>query len=154
MSERASSVALTPRRTFSTLRSALFWDINLRWVAVLYRCFGTTGPIFKGQVQEDGTERLSETSVQNYHSKLRNILEERRSPLVVGSSCWVYVVMWCVLALLWMLAGWVNRVWPLRESGERCSRRSWSILRQHRATLVWMDWSHRIPANCRHSSRV
>jgi hypothetical protein len=54
------------------MRCALFWDITQRWVGVLYRRFGTTSRTL-------GPIGGPETSVQNYHSTLRNIPEERTS---------------------------------------------------------------------------
>ena len=69
--------------------SALLWDIKQRRVAVSYRRFGTT---YWSLLQvsrsprrmdcltlEDGTVGCPETLVRNYHSTLRNILEDRRS---------------------------------------------------------------------------
>ena len=79
------------------LGSALFWDITQRRVIILYRHFGTT---CRSRLQESRNTRrfgfgvlscwtfwplkrgligCPETSVQNYHSTLRNIPEERRS---------------------------------------------------------------------------
>jgi hypothetical protein len=57
------------------VRSAFFWDITQRSVLVVYRRFG---PLMLGPIG------CPATSVQNYHSTLRNILEERRSHLHRG----------------------------------------------------------------------
>jgi hypothetical protein len=57
--------------------SALFWDITQRRVVILYRRFGTT---YRSHLQGSlkmGRKVCFETSVQNYHSTLRNIAEER-----------------------------------------------------------------------------
>jgi hypothetical protein len=62
------------------MRSALFWDIPQRWVVVKYRRFGTTY-----RVPSLGVKK-SKTSVQNYHSTLRNIPEEHISHLQRGGS--------------------------------------------------------------------
>jgi hypothetical protein len=65
--------------------SALFWDIAQRWVVILYRRFGAT---YRSYLQGTswplnmGPIGCPETSVQNYHSTLRNIAEERRSRAV------------------------------------------------------------------------
>jgi hypothetical protein len=99
---------------------ALFWDITQRWVVVLYRRFGTT---YRSNLQGSRSPRRKlsswtswplkkepigcpETSVQNYHSNLRNITEKCRtqeantfpsmtdlsnSPLTgpfISASCW------------------------------------------------------------------
>jgi hypothetical protein len=50
------------------MRPALFWDITQRWVVIL-----TSWPLKMGPIC------CPETSVQNYHSTVRNIPEERRS---------------------------------------------------------------------------
>jgi hypothetical protein len=76
------------------MRSALFCYITQRWVVVLYRRFGTTyWSLLQGW---RSPRRLSswtswpivhpETSVQKYHSTLRNVPEERRSYLHRGES--------------------------------------------------------------------
>jgi hypothetical protein len=76
---------------------ALFRDITQRRVAVLYRRFGTTyqshlkgsrSPRRKGTSWplKMGLINCPETSLQNYHSPLRNILEERESHLHRGGS--------------------------------------------------------------------
>jgi hypothetical protein len=56
---------------------ALFCDITRRWVLVIYRRFGTT---YRSHLQ--GPMGCPETSVQNSHSTLHNIAQERRSNLV------------------------------------------------------------------------
>jgi hypothetical protein len=83
-----------------TIRSALFWDITQRRVIILYRRDGTTN---RFQLQGCRSPRIElsswtswplkmgpigclETSVQNCHSTLRNIPEERRSHLHHGGS--------------------------------------------------------------------
>jgi hypothetical protein len=75
--------------------SALFWDITQRRVVVPYRRFGTTyrshlqGPSsFSGTVcpAKRGPIGCPETSVQNFHSALRNIPEECRYHLSRGGS--------------------------------------------------------------------
>jgi hypothetical protein len=66
------------------MRAAIFLDITQRRVGTLYRRFGTT---YLSHLQgQDGTDGCPETSVQNYHCTLRNILEERRSHLHRGGS--------------------------------------------------------------------
>jgi len=55
------------------VKFSLFWEIAQRRAVIPYRRFGTTlkmGPI-----------SCPETSVWNYHSMLRNILEKRRSQI-------------------------------------------------------------------------
>jgi len=75
--------------------SGLFWDITQRTVANPYGRFGTT---YLSNLQESrdfyldfltigvGTDRLSETSIRNYHYTLRNDPEERRSQLLRSGS--------------------------------------------------------------------
>jgi hypothetical protein len=69
-----------------TVISALFWDITQRWVVIIYQRFGTTG---RSQLQGLRSPRKKmwligspETSVQKYHSMVRNIPEELRSLMV------------------------------------------------------------------------
>ena len=73
------------------LWSAFFWDITQRWVVVVYRRFGTTcRPHLQGSWTswplKMGPIGCHETSVQNYHSALRNIPDECRSDLHCGGS--------------------------------------------------------------------
>jgi hypothetical protein len=71
------------------IRSVLFWDITQRWVVVLYQRFGTTCRVHRRGSTEPvimGPIGCPETSVQNYHSTLCNIPEERRSHLNRGGS--------------------------------------------------------------------
>jgi hypothetical protein len=66
-------------------RSALFWDITLRRVVIVYRRFGTTYRShltcqdFHSWPVKMGPIRFPETSVNNYHTTQRNIPEERIS---------------------------------------------------------------------------
>jgi hypothetical protein len=71
----------------STLKrlSAFFWNVTQRRFVVSYRCCGTT---YRSQLQaygsyslvlEERITRLSETSVINHQSTLRNIPEKRKS---------------------------------------------------------------------------
>jgi hypothetical protein len=76
----------------------------------LYRCFGMTylshlkgsrsprrKPFFLDLlILEDGTDRFSETSIQNYHSRLRNTPEERGSHLHRDGSLKVGTVLNCL----------------------------------------------------------
>jgi hypothetical protein len=122
-------------KPLSETRSALFWDITQRRVVILHRRFGTTiCPIFKGQeVQASWTSwplgpiGCRETSVQNYHSTLRNIPEERRSHQHRGGSLKflsdMFAVLYCYLqlTLCWrkinfMLLGNYSRVEYIRNS--------------------------------------
>jgi hypothetical protein len=79
-----------PNKTFTHLKSALFWDITQRWVVDLYRRFAT----YQGHLQWSFSSWTSwplkmrpiycpETSVHNYHSTLRNIAEQRTPHLRV-----------------------------------------------------------------------
>ena len=81
------------------VRTALFWVITQRVVAISYRRFGTTY-----QYHLQGVENLNlldfawilypkmeqksgpETSVRNFHCSLRNDPEERSSHLLRGGS--------------------------------------------------------------------
>jgi hypothetical protein len=73
------------------LRSAFFWDVMQRRLVVCYRRFGTTS---RCQLQRSSSPRslkirtigCPQTSVQNCHSTLRNIPEERRCYLNSGGS--------------------------------------------------------------------
>jgi hypothetical protein len=66
------------------LTSALFWDIKQRRVVILYRRFGI---IYRSHFQGSSTSLplimgpicCPETLLQNYHSTLPNISEDRRS---------------------------------------------------------------------------
>jgi hypothetical protein len=88
----------------SYMKSARFWDITQRWVIVLHRRFGTIylyhlqgskppkrKPRRKISSRTSWTLKMTpigcpETSVYNYHSKLRNIPEEWRSHVHRGGS--------------------------------------------------------------------
>jgi hypothetical protein len=63
-----------PKR-FISMRSALFWDFTQRRMNLSVLSSRDCLTL------EDGTDRLSETSVRNYHSTLRKIPEERGSHL-------------------------------------------------------------------------
>jgi hypothetical protein len=77
-------------------RSALFWDITQRRVAILYRRFGTTCRshlqgsrslgLWASWPLKMGPICCLETSVKDYHWTLRNIREERRSHQHRGRS--------------------------------------------------------------------
>jgi len=60
----------------------LFWDITLRRLVILHRHFGTT---YRFHLQGSSSPRTwvgnPEASVRNYHSRLRNTPEERRSQM-------------------------------------------------------------------------
>jgi hypothetical protein len=73
----------------------LFRDVTSRWVVVLYRCFGTSyrfhlqgsrSPRRTYCLLKVGQKNCPETSIQKYHSTLRNAPEERRSHLQRGGS--------------------------------------------------------------------
>lgn len=50
-----------------------------------------------------------------------------------GSYCWVHEALnGCVLGFLWMLPGWLVESDFEGNREERCSPRSWSVLRLHR----------------------
>jgi hypothetical protein len=89
-------------QTMQTSRSALFWHITQCWVVVMYRRFGTTYRFPYSRVKKSknsnfltrnprtwttswrfkmGPIGCPETSVQNYHSTLRNIAQESRAHL-------------------------------------------------------------------------
>jgi hypothetical protein len=55
-------------------------------MVILYRRFGTRSPSWISRTLKMGPIGFPETSVQNYHSTLRNIPEERRSNLHRGGS--------------------------------------------------------------------
>jgi hypothetical protein len=70
------------QRRINIMRFAHFWDTKQRWVVVLYRRFGT---IYRCHLQGSRSARIfwplkmrpiccPETSIQNYHSTLRNEL--------------------------------------------------------------------------------
>jgi len=60
------------------MRTAFFWFITQRVVAIPYRRFGTT--CRSGFLtSEDGTDRLSQTSVRNCHYSPRSNPEKRSS---------------------------------------------------------------------------
>ena len=70
-------------------RSVLFREVTQRRVLITYRRFGqSTGPIFKGKEipLKMGPISCPETSVEDYHSWLRNIPEVRISHLYSGGS--------------------------------------------------------------------
>jgi hypothetical protein len=66
--------------TNKSMLSALFWDIMLRRVVFTDVSGQLIGDIFTGPIH------CSETSVNNYHTTLRNIPEERRSHQHRGGS--------------------------------------------------------------------
>jgi hypothetical protein len=75
------------------MRSAPFWDITQRRVVIVYRYFGTA---FRSHLQESRSPRRKigliccpETSVNNYHTALHNIAEERTSHV------WIYFFFCC-----------------------------------------------------------
>jgi hypothetical protein len=75
------------------MRYALLWDTTQRWVVVLCRRFGTTYRSYLQGSRSSWTSwplkivpiGCSETSIQNYHSTLRNIPEGRRARYVYHS---------------------------------------------------------------------
>jgi hypothetical protein len=70
-------------------RSVFFRDISQRRVLIPYTRYGQpTDPIFKGQEipLKMGPIICAETSVENYHSTLRNIPEECVSHLYHGGN--------------------------------------------------------------------
>jgi hypothetical protein len=73
---------------FLTLRSTLLWDITQRRVVILYRRFGSKKiySTWTSWSLKMGPIRWPETSVNDYHSTLRNTPEERRSHQHRGGS--------------------------------------------------------------------
>jgi hypothetical protein len=68
----------TCNATASLLRSSLFRTVTQRWSVVRYRRFGTSWSDWSLKI---GPVGCPEMSVTTYHSKLRNIPEERRPHL-------------------------------------------------------------------------
>jgi hypothetical protein len=71
---------VAPRRNVRTKhnRSALFWEITQRIMAILCRRFGTSFRSTGFLTLEDGTDRLSRSFGKVHHYTLRNFPEERR----------------------------------------------------------------------------
>jgi hypothetical protein len=63
------------------MKSTLFWDITRLRVVIVYQRYGTYRSHLQGSRSPSkmGPRHCPETSVNNYHSTLRNISEERRS---------------------------------------------------------------------------
>jgi hypothetical protein len=108
--------------------SAFFWDVTQRRVVILYRRFGTT---YRSHLQRSRSQRIRrikrpihcpETSVKDYHSALRNILEESGSNIAEEIN-WVLRIFICLL-------------WWLLVASER--NRPWLILR--RFYYICMEW--------------
>jgi len=64
------------------MRTALFWAITQRVVAIYYRRFGTICRAHRGSKM--GPTGCPETSVRNYHYSLRNDPDKRSSNLLRG----------------------------------------------------------------------
>ena len=89
------------------MRSALFWDITQRIVAIPYRRFGKhTGPVSKGEVSKISwplkTRSIvcTETSARNYHCSLLTsqksadlISQDLRTPVLRNQVQWA---IWCI----------------------------------------------------------
>jgi hypothetical protein len=81
-----------PKNEDIHLRSALFWDIAQRVVAITYRRFGTTYTkippsrvnivLFGFLTRGDVPDKLPDTSVGNHHFLLRNSAEDCSSHLL------------------------------------------------------------------------
>jgi hypothetical protein len=96
-----------PQRKFRTafksycFRYALFWGIRQRRVVILYRRFGTTHPLGLFDPSRMGRIRCPETSVNDYHSTLRNTPEERKSHLHRGGEAWNQECCYFISFLKW-----------------------------------------------------
>jgi hypothetical protein len=69
---------------FKRLSPSLFCDVVQHMLVVVYWCAQPTGPIFIGQdcwTLEDGADRLSQNTVNNYWHTQCSITEQQRSRL-------------------------------------------------------------------------
>lgn len=90
---------------------SFFWEITQRRVVITYRRFGATLKM----------EPIScpETSVRNYHSALRNILEKRRSQVQNNSAGRRKNIKWAIITTGPIRQGRMSSSWSLPVKSNR-----------------------------------